>query len=83
MLNISGAVVAARLTASAAPSREAWWFWSDQYDVKYQMAGLVPALTGRLYRLPPAQAGAKTACLSGLMTGLNLCLLKQMTRKPI
>ena len=39
----SGAVVAARLTASAAPSREAWWFWSDQYDVKYQMAGLVPA----------------------------------------
>ncbi len=39
----SGAVVAARLTASAAPSHEAWWFWSDQYDVKYQMAGLVPA----------------------------------------
>ena len=39
----SGAMVAARLTASAAPSREAWWFWSDQYDVKYQMAGLVPA----------------------------------------
>ena len=38
----SGAVVAARLTASAAPSHEAWWFWSDQYDVKYQMAGLVP-----------------------------------------
>ena len=28
---------------SAAPSHEAWWFWSDQYDVKYQMAGLVPA----------------------------------------
>ena len=24
----------------------------------------------------PAQACAKTACLSGLMTGLNLCLLK-------
>ena len=39
----SGAVVAAQLTASAAPSLEAWWFWSDQYDVKYQMAGLVPA----------------------------------------
>ena len=39
----SGAVVAARLTGAAAPAREAWWFWSDQYDVKYQMAGLVPA----------------------------------------
>ena len=39
----SGAVVAAQLTASVAPSHEAWWFWSDQYDVKYQMAGLVPA----------------------------------------
>jgi len=39
----SGAVVAARLTGAPAPSREAWWFWSDQYDVKFQMAGLVPS----------------------------------------
>ena len=38
----SGAVVAARLTGTAAPLREAWWFWSDQYDTKFQMAGLVP-----------------------------------------
>ena len=38
----SGAIVAARLTGADWPAREAWWFWSDQYDVKFQMAGLVP-----------------------------------------
>jgi len=38
----SAAVVAARLTGVNLPPREAWWFWSDQYDVKFQMAGLVP-----------------------------------------
>lgn len=38
----SGAVVAASLTGADLPPREAWWFWSDQYDVKFQMAGLVP-----------------------------------------
>ena len=25
------------------PPREFWWFWSDQYDVNFQMAGLVPS----------------------------------------
>lgn len=39
----SGAVVAANLTGADLPPREVWWFWSDQYDVKFQMAGLVPS----------------------------------------
>ncbi len=39
----SGAIVAASLTGANLPPREAWWFWSDQYDVKFQIAGLVPA----------------------------------------
>ncbi len=38
------AMIAASDITKSAPSRsEAWWFWSDQYDVKFQMAGLVPA----------------------------------------
>lgn len=39
----SGAHVAAQITNSPAPAREAWWFWSDQYDVKLQIAGLMPS----------------------------------------
>ena len=34
---------AAHITATSAAAAEAWWFWSDQYEVKFQMAGLVPA----------------------------------------
>ena len=38
----SAAVVAAAITEAERPADEAWWFWSDQYDVKFQMAGLIP-----------------------------------------
>ena len=38
----SASVAAAAMTGMPAPAREAWWFWSDQYDVKFQMAGIVP-----------------------------------------
>ena len=41
----SAAVVAAAITEAERPAAEAWWFWSDQYDVKFQMAGLVPTQT--------------------------------------
>ena len=44
----SASVAAAAITASEMPPREAWWFWSDQYDVKFQMAGLVPAASDKL-----------------------------------
>ncbi len=44
----SASVAAAAITASEMPPREAWWFWSDQYDVKFQMAGLVPATSDKL-----------------------------------
>lgn len=39
----SGAHVAACITGGRAPVKEAWWFWSDQYEVKFQMAGLLAA----------------------------------------
>ena len=58
----SGAVAAARLTGSAAPSREAWWFWSDQYDVKYQMAGLFRAETPSVWSV--TRAGRRENSLS-------------------
>ena len=44
----SASVAAAAITASEMPPSEAWWFWSDQYDVKFQMVGLVPAASDKL-----------------------------------
>ena len=44
----SASLAAAAITASEMPPREAWWFWSDQYDIKFQMAGLVPAASDKL-----------------------------------
>ena len=41
----SAAVAAAAITGADRPAREAWWFWSDQYDVKFQMVGLLPSNT--------------------------------------
>ena len=38
----SGALVASILTEAKPPVNEAAWFWSDQYDVKLQIAGLLP-----------------------------------------
>ena len=39
----SGALVASCITDGKPPVDEAAWFWSDQYDVKLQIAGLIPA----------------------------------------
>jgi 3-phenylpropionate/trans-cinnamate dioxygenase ferredoxin reductase subunit len=38
----SAAVAAASITGSNMPEQEAFWFWSDQYDVKLQIAGILP-----------------------------------------
>ena len=35
--------VAAHICEVQPARAESWWFWSDQYDVKFQMAGLLPA----------------------------------------
>ena len=48
----SGALVASYLTGGKPPVEEAAWFWSDQYDVKLQIAGL----------LPPADAAGLSHC---------------------
>ena len=38
----SAAVAAAAIMGSALPEQEAFWFWSDQYDVKLQIVGFLP-----------------------------------------
>jgi len=38
----SATLVAATITHSPLPKQEAFWFWSDQYDVKLQIAGILP-----------------------------------------
>ena len=41
----SAAVAAASITGSNMPEQEAFWFWSDQYDVKLQIAGVLPKIS--------------------------------------
>ncbi|MBT5575074.1 MAG: FAD-dependent oxidoreductase [Alphaproteobacteria bacterium] len=41
---LSAAVAAASITDSAMPKQETFWFWSDQYEIKLQIAELQPPL---------------------------------------
>ena len=59
----SGAYVAAQITGSQAPATEAWWFWSDQYDVKLQIAGLMPSAAPEQMRFV-RRAGRRAGSLS-------------------
>lgn len=38
----SATVAAASITNSPLPSQPVFWFWSDQYDLKLQIAGILP-----------------------------------------
>ena len=38
----SAEIAAAAMLGAAAPRRQAPWFWSDQYDLKLQSAGVLP-----------------------------------------
>lgn len=59
----SGAVAASLITQTKAPAEEALWFWSDQYDVKLQIAGLVPSADA-LGLVHQTRAGRKDGALS-------------------
>jgi 3-phenylpropionate/trans-cinnamate dioxygenase ferredoxin reductase subunit len=48
---------AAHLTGRAAPAPELPWFWSDQFDLRLQMAGLAFAPARCVLRGPPDPAG--------------------------
>ena len=49
---------AAAITGRPAPAPEAPWFWSDQYDVKLQIAGLPEGADRQVLRGDPAAAFA-------------------------
>ena len=57
------ATIAAAHICEAQPGRvEAWWFWSDQYDVKFQLAGLLPSGENSLVHI--TRTGRKENSLS-------------------
>ena len=42
----SATAAAASITNSPLPANQAFWFWSEQYDMKLQIAGILPELYG-------------------------------------
>ena len=57
-----GHYLASCITGGAKPQEEAPWFWSDQYDVKLQSAGLVPAANEDVFAV--SRAGKREGGLS-------------------
>lgn len=41
---LSAQIAAADMLGITMPAHEVLWFWSDQYNVKFQMAGMLPAV---------------------------------------
>ena len=59
----SSQIAAADIMGGELPSNEVLWFWSDQYDVKFQMAGMLPAVPeGTLQHV--SRAGRREQSLS-------------------
>ncbi|WEK56784.1 MAG: FAD-dependent oxidoreductase [Candidatus Brevundimonas phytovorans] len=56
---------AAAITGRAAPPAEVPWFWSDQFDVKLQIAGLPFGADGEVVRGDPRRAGFSVFHLKG------------------
>lgn len=57
--------VAAAITGRAAPTPEVPWFWSDQYEVKLQIAGLPNDADRQLLRGDPVEGQFAVFHLSG------------------
>ena len=58
----TAAVAAAAVTGSIAPTLQTPWFWSDQYDVKLQIVGVVPISDGDVYQV--ARLGKRDGAVS-------------------
>lgn len=56
---------AAAITGRPAPAPEVPWFWSDQYDLKLQIAGLPFAADRRIVRGDPAAPGFAVFHMAG------------------
>ena len=63
---IEGAkIVAAAITGSTPPVEETPWFWSDQYDLKLQIAGLFHGFDRTIVRGAPADRAFAVFYLQG------------------
>ena len=58
----TAAVAAAAVTGSSAPVLQTPWFWSDQYDVKLQIVGVVPIRDDDVYQV--ARTGKRDGAVS-------------------
>jgi NADPH-dependent 2,4-dienoyl-CoA reductase/sulfur reductase-like enzyme len=58
----TAAVAAAAVTGSIAPTLQTPWFWSDQYDVKLQIVGVVPVSDDDVYQV--ARTGKRDGAVS-------------------
>ena len=58
----TAAVAAAAVTGSVAPTLQTPWFWSDQYDVKLQIVGVVPISDDDVYQV--AREGRRDGAVS-------------------
>ena len=60
----SAAVAAASITGSALPEQEPFWFWSNQHDVKLQIAGILPQTSEWQQIHNEVRLGKKEGCFS-------------------
>ena len=60
----SAAVAAASITGSALPDQEPFWFWSNQHDVKLQIAGILPQTNESRQIHNEVRLGKKEGCFS-------------------
>ncbi len=60
----SATVAAASITNSPMPALQAFWFWSEQYDVKLQIAGILPELNSHKLVRSEVRPGKKEGSFS-------------------
>ena len=60
----SATVAAASITNGPLPANQAYWFWSDQYDVKLQIAGILPTISSHATVRSEVRAGKKEGSFS-------------------
>ena len=77
---------AAAITGRAAPTPEVPWFWSDQYEIKLQIAGLADGAERQVLRGDPATGsfavfhlqGQRIACVEAVNAAAEFMAGRQM-----
>lgn len=60
----SATVAAASITNAPMPAKQAYWFWSDQYDVKLQIVGILPKISSHELVQSEVRPGKKEGSFS-------------------